>query len=140
MSSSETPEICQLLHYARLHGLASKTESSLGPTVGDNYRENYATFLNALNVQRLDISIAAKDLLASVLKEEMVDTRVEWENILPPAPVIGGQSDIVLFVTEKEEGEHTANKVCFLTRDSSFVYLPRQVLATNSFQQKVSRT
>lgn len=140
MSSSETPQapqIPQLLRYARLHGLACETDPPRELPVGDNcnltpepgslreqqfkdienrYEELYTRFCKGLNEQKLDISMAAKDLVASVLKEERVDGRVEWEDILPKAPATESQSDL-LFVAEKEEDKHTAKKVRFSSRD-----------------------
>ncbi|KAJ5983000.1 hypothetical protein N7481_005099 [Penicillium waksmanii] len=130
MSSSETTQIPQLLRYARLHGLASETEPPRELPVGDNckltpepgslreqqfkeienrYQELYTRFCKGLNEQKLDISMTAKDLVASVLKEERVDGRIEWEDILPRAPLTGSQDDL-LFVTKKDEDKHMAKK------------------------------
>ncbi|CAI7568961.1 unnamed protein product [Penicillium pancosmium] len=135
MSSSDTPQAPQippLLRYARLHGLASETEPPRELPVGDNckltpepgslreqqfqkienrYQDLYDIFCKSLNEQKLDISMAAKDLVASVLKEERVDGRIEWEDILPKATLTRSEGDI-LFVTEKEEEEdkHMAKK------------------------------
>lgn len=65
--------------------------------------------------------MAAKDLVASVLKGERCDCRVEWEDILPKVPLIVTQADIFL-LGEKDEDKHVDKNACFVLETAWYIH------------------
>lgn len=114
-----------LLRYARLHGLAANTNDQEGPPllharifrprpespqavdfaeIETRYRCRFEEFRRNLDEQKLNISIAARNLLASVMHEEVSDRRIDWEEIIPKAPGIARLDESEEWMlTEKEE-------------------------------------